>query len=409
MATDRPNISRVVVLIGFAEAGAAPEVVWSLVDAGFEVVAFARRGRASALRHSRYLTCHEITAPEVDLPAALAELGALLVSLNGPGGDTARVLLPLDDSAVWLCSRVQLDPHWVLAGPSGGQADFALDKRLQTAAARAAGFDVPETTLVSTRKELLQATATFPSILKPAESVAASGSRLTSCRKWICASRAELESAAAQWGERVPLLVQPFIAGTGEGVFGLATGTGVRGWSAHRRLRMMNPHGSGSSACRSQAASESLKTKVEELVRAAGWRGLFMIELLKDQSGTPWFVELNGRPWGSMALSRRQGFDYPAWHVALALDPQSSAGALSSAASELVCRHVGRELMHLLFVLRGPKSSALKAWPKVWKTFRDLVHVRRGDVYYNWRRDDPKVFITDCYYTLHDNLFKGGR
>ena len=30
-----------VVLVGFAEALAAPEVVWSLVDDGFQVVAFA--------------------------------------------------------------------------------------------------------------------------------------------------------------------------------------------------------------------------------------------------------------------------------------------------------------------------------------------------------------------------------
>ena len=34
------------------------------------------------------------------------------------------------------------------------------------------------------------------------------------------------------------------------------------------------------------------------------------------------------------------------------------------------------------------------------------MRVRRGDTFYNWRRDDPKVFIADCYYTIHDNLFK---
>ena len=53
---------------------------------------------------------------------------------------------------------------------------------------------------------------------------------------------------------------------------------------------------------------------------------MFMIELLRDRTGKVWFVELNGRPWGSMALSRRQGFEYPAWHVKLAIDPQSRAG-----------------------------------------------------------------------------------
>ena len=51
------------VLLGFAEADAAPEVVWSLVDAGVRVMAFARKGRASALRHSRHVACYEITPP----------------------------------------------------------------------------------------------------------------------------------------------------------------------------------------------------------------------------------------------------------------------------------------------------------------------------------------------------------
>ena len=87
----------------------------------------------------------------------------------------------------------------------------------------------------------------------------------------------------------------------------------------------MNPQGSGSSACVSQPVPEDLKAKVKALIATADWRGLFMIELLRDRSGTCWFVELNGSSWGSMALSRRQGLEYPAWHVRLAMD-QSRVG-----------------------------------------------------------------------------------
>lgn len=76
---------------------------------------------------------------------------------------------------------------------------------------------------------------------------------------------------------------------------------------------MMNPHGSGSSACVSFPVAEDLKLAIERFTRATGWLGIFMIEFLRDQSGIPWFVELNGRSWGSMALSRRQGLEYPAW------------------------------------------------------------------------------------------------
>ena len=62
--------------------------------------------------------------------------------------------------------------------------------------------------------------------------------------------------------------------------------------------------------------------------------------------------------------------------------------------------------MHLLFVLRGPKSKALRSWPPFWKTMADVARVRASDVFYNWRRDDPKVFVADFCYTIKDNVFK---
>lgn len=402
------SITRPVVLVGFAEALAAPEVVWSLIDDGFDVLAFARRGRASALRHSRHVHCYEICAPELDLNAALLDLKSLIASRNGTTGSGCHILFPLDDTAVWLCSKLQLPRSWLLAGPRGSNAELALNKCLQTQMALDAGFNVPRTFLARTTKELLDfgSTHQFPIILKQAECVSVRHNRVEKCRKWICANSDELESAVREWAGRVPLLVQPFITGTGEGVFGLAATDGIRAWSAHRRLRMMNPQGSGSSACISQAVPEDLTDKVENLIRNAEWRGLFMIELLRDQSGAVWFVEINGRPWGSMALSRHQGLEYPAWHVMLAIDEQSPAGKVAPSSAGVVCRNVGRELMNLLFVLRGPKSKALGNWPSFWKTIREVLRIRRGEVFYNWRRDDARVFLADCYYTIHGNLFK---
>jgi len=396
------------ILIGFAEAAAAPEVVWSLVDEGFRVAAVARKGRPSALRHSRHVVCHEICPPEVDLQKSLSDLHAVMARIEGEGDDGQRILFPLDDQAVWLASRAKLEDGWFLAGPQGTQADLALNKCQQFQAAREAGFDVPRTMIARNRNDVLTFSAeeSFPIILKAAECVPVRQGRVHNCRKWICANPQELESATKEWAERVPLLTQPFIEGTGEGIFGLAAPEGVRAWSAHRRLRMMNPQGSGSSACISQSVSEDLKHKVEVLVKRTGWSGVFMVELLRDHDGKVWFVELNGRPWGSMALSRRQGLDYPAWHVRLAMDEQSSVGTVASPAPGLVCRHVGREFMHLLFVLRGAKSKALRNWPSFWKTMGEVIGLHRGDGYYNWRRDDPKVFFADCYYTVHDNLFK---
>ena len=131
-----------------------------------------------------------------------------------------------------------------------------------------------------------------------------------------------------------------------------------------------------------------------------------MIETLRDARGAVWFMEFNGRPWGSLALSRRQGFEYASWNTQLALDPNWQLSKQPQIKRNLVCRNLGRELMHLLFVLRGPKSKALTEWPGFFKSFVDVTWVKREHSFYNWRKDDLKVFAFDCCYTLRENLFK---
>jgi hypothetical protein len=144
----------------------------------------------------------------------------------------------------------------------------------------------------------------------------------------------------------------------------------------------------------------------EAFIREAKWTGLFMIELLRDESGKPWFMEFNGRPWGSIALARRQGFEYPEWNVQFAINPHWRPDKLSTAKAGIVCRNAGRELMHPLFVLKGPKSDALTRWPGFWKSLFDVARINFRDRFYNWRSDDAGVFVSDAFYTLRGNIFK---
>ncbi len=391
------------VFIGFAEALAAPETAWSLVDAGFEVITFSRRGRRAALRHSQYVSVEEVTAPEKDFAATTQELAALF-SLESK--TETSVFLPLDDASVWLGAQMSLPPGCLLGGPRGVQAELALDKGKQIEAARAAGFYLPETSIISREDELDQITLNFPLILRPAHAVLPHGLGLTKGTNWICSDRAELERARRSWQGKYPLLVQPYLQGVGEGVFGFATSKSVVAWSSHRRLRMMNPHGSGSSACRSRLVDEEVRVAAQNFLTAVDWRGLFMIELLRDDNGRCSFVEFNGRPWGSMALARRQGLDYPAWNVALAREPDFSPSLAAAFDREMECRNIGRELMHLLFVLRGPKSRAIHNWPSFWKTLREFLRLPRPTFFYNWRRNDRKVFWSDIVNTLCDQVSK---
>ena len=227
---------------------------------------------------------------------------------------------------------------------------------------------------------------------------------------WICSDRQELAGGRRPIGRgRGPMLLCKLHSGTGVGPFlAWQLRHGVqRVELAHRRLRMMNPHGSGASACAAVTDLDCASQAAGELFLAScNWRGLFMIELLRDHSGKLWFIELNGRSWGSMALARRAGLEYPAWTVQLALQPAATINVPAQRDGSLVCRHLGRELVHLLFVLRGSKSRALTDWPSFWSTCFKVLRVRRNERWYNWRSDDRRVFVSDTLSTLRHQLLK---
>lgn len=383
------------VLIGFAEALAGIEAAWSLLDSGFRVLAFTRRGRRPPLRRCPDVGILEIPAPELDARASLAYLRQL-VNEQRPAA-----LMPLDDHSVWLCSQLGDTGATAVVGPTGGQADLALDKRLQLEAAARAGLQAPPTQLIRGPGDI-PGDAEFPMIIKPARAVEERDGRLVKSPAVVCVDRGGLDRARELDGE---LLLQPWIEGAGTGTFGLAGKRGVELWSAHRRIRMVNPRGAGSSACAGEAVDDQLAQAVEGMLAAANWRGIFMVESLLDANGNTWFVEFNGRAWGSLALARRVGLEYPAWAVARALDPELRIEVTRDVSLEgLRCRHLGRELVHLLSVLRGPGSAPHPSWPSRLRTLLSMLRVSRSDRLYNWRRGRTLLMLDDTVQTLARTL-----
>jgi len=106
-----------------------------------------------------------------------------------------------------------------------------------------------------------------------------------------------------------------------------------------------------------------------------------------------------------MALARRAGLEYPAWAARQALNGTAPALRAPAVTRRVTARHAGRELMHLASVVRGPRSSALTAWPSRRRALRDVVTVRRVDRLYNYRRGDLAVFLDDTARTVLDPLF----
>ncbi len=382
------NPTAPVILIGFAEATAAIETAWSLRDAGFNVVAFRRANARVPLRRIRGLNIYDLPAPEQTAGEAVEALKALVRRIH------PAAVLPMDDYALWLCTC--LDSGVQVAGPTGFGAECALDKAIQIDHAARAGLPVPDTQVVRSLRDA--ASIDSPVMVKSARAVYEADDKLVSPSGVVCADDRELQQASTRsW--LPPMLIQPLISGVGEGLFGHVGPRGVVAWSAHRRVRMVNPQGSTSSACRSHEVDAQLVEPSERFLRAIGWRGMFMLEFLRDGEGQPWFMELNGRAWGSMALARRRGFEYPAWTVTDALQPGFDPTPPVSP-TDILCRNLGLELVHLMFVARGPQSEAPIPWPRLHRAVRDVCRLDRGDRWYNWSSSEPRVFLADTASTL---------
>jgi hypothetical protein len=384
------------VLIGFADALAAPEVAASLMGGGLRVAGFTRRGRPVALQRLPGVELIEVTAPEDDLGACLEEVADASARFD--------VTMPLNDPAVLVCDRA-LPADAVVCGPRGDAAEFAVDKRLQLRAAKAAGLLVPEWTSLSAGGPTSDDLG-WPLVVKPALAVEEVDGRIRRLSPRVVSDRAAVDRVWRDWGEATPVLAQRWLAGVGAGMFGMADPGGVHHLSAHRRVRMMNPSGSGSSACASARPSPALIAPIERFLDSVHWQGMFMIELLQSTEGV-WFMELNGRPWGSLALSRRLGYEYPLWSVARALD-QGAVLPEPPEFRELMCRNLGRELVHLAFVLRG-QHSPIETWPGRWSTLRSLASAPRGSAWYNLAPGLSRLFLYDAWRTVADQTWAKGR
>lgn len=412
-----PAGSGSMVILGFAESLAAVEAAWDLVEHGYQVHAFTRRGTRPALARDARIRLHEVEAPENDADATVDEIDQLSKVLGHPP------MLPTDDVALWLLDSVKKqNAAAVVAGPTGEQARAALDKRIQLAAAAQAGLLVP-TTLIhdgtgAPTVPVVDSSWVGSWIIKPALAVEIADGRVRRGRAEFGRGADRLRDALADRSDVV--LVQPVVNGVGHGVFGHVSSGGVQNWSAHRRVRMMNPSGSGSSAARSTDPDRSLLGPAQEFLRGLGWQGLFMLEFLEDGGGRAWFMELNGRTWGSLPLAVRRGLSYPTWAVQQALDPSFTPPDLVPG-PHITARHIGREILHVGFVARGrrraagarragePADPSLATYPSVGRAAASVVRWSRNDRAYNYRRGQLRVFAADTWLSVRGAFGARGR
>jgi len=259
--------------------------------------------------HSRYV------ASFLAQPSNSEELAAFIVALDGE--HHYDLIVPSTEVSLlaMLSPSMPSDVYRRAVLAPAESIRTALNKEASIQLASSLGLPVPPSTIVSAESPL---PSSFPVVLKPIHSKQASREGTRDFRVTIARDAAQWRSALLNDYASVTVQQQQYIKGRGVGVeLLLADGEPV--WHfVHERLHEYPLTGGGSSYRRSIAPDARLVELATKLMRALRWHGVAMVEFKMAPDGTPYFVEINPRLWGSLALAIDSGIDFPAGLLAVA-------------------------------------------------------------------------------------------
>jgi len=228
----------------------------------------------------------------------------------------AGVVLPMTEITTHLLARTNpTRAPTVIAAPPSAAFELLSDKwRLFELAARLE-VPIPPTRFVERAADAPACAAQlgYPVVVKPYRSRVPVGDRWQPGEVRLAASEDELRALVA----RDPalhdhhFLLQGYVEGTGQGLFAAWYGGEAVALFAHRRIREKPPSGGVSVVSESVPVSAPMRDAATRLLEAVDWQGLAMVEFKVAADGTPFLIEVNPRPWGSMQLAVDAGVDFP--------------------------------------------------------------------------------------------------
>lgn len=276
----------------------------SLHEGGYEVTA-ASCTRLAAAQWSRSCTRRlRVTDARESAEGFVEQLAQELTQRSYatviPGSD--RALLALSQG------RARLNPLVALGLPAPAVVERALSREFLADAAVRAGL-VPATSVRCADIEQALAAARelgFPVVLKSTDAASARNGVTEGAPKGhIATSEADLAARAQAFNDE--LLVQRFMGDRVVSFGGVMAQGSLIGVAVSRYKRMWPPDSGSVTYSETVLPPLRLEATVQRLLGAIGWNGIFELELI--QVGPEEFVpiDLNPRPYGSMALANAAG------------------------------------------------------------------------------------------------------
>ena len=378
-------MARILVLDG--HSAAALSVTRSAGRAGHWVAVGANQGLFAAAQLSRY--CQSRFNYPVSTENSARFLNAVLQFVRSQAID---LVMPMTD---WTLGPLSANRELFigvcrLALPSASALEIASDKYRSIEIAQAVGIMVPRTHLITSSSGLVGAEdISFPAVIKDRFSVRWSGDRAVSGSVAYAYSRAELENKALSRLQNADdVLLQEFISGMGVGFSCFIAGRKIFLPFQWERIREVDPRGSASSARKSIPLNDQIVVLSGRLLAEIGFEGIAMVEYKRMPEGKIVLMEINGRPWGSLALPVACGIDYPRylidWNLSGTLPPK----AIPYKANK-VCRRIVSELTYLSNLRAGKPQNWPGSYPNFWKSLAKISVLWRPGMHYDdvWLSD----------------------
>ena len=349
-------------------------VARGLAADGFDVAVAATAPARLAPAHlsrtvgERLVVPDPLSAPDAFLDALAGAVAAGNFGVLVPGADASLLRIS--------SGRARLEPHVRLGLPARESVERSLDKSDLAATASRHGLDPPPTVACAGSAAAVDAARDFgfPLLVKPTLSV---DDRVSPPRRfasaWVGDAR-ELERAIAGFGGTG--LVQRRVEGRVASFAGVFAGGRLLGEAFSRYHRTWYPR--AGNACYSETADApaELRRRVVALLTDLAWEGLFELELIETAGGRWHAIDMNPRPYGSIALAIGAGANLPSvWCRHLLGDDPDPVTATSG----VFYRWTDADLRHGWWQWReGNRSAAVR-----------VLRPRRGVVHAFGRRSDP--------------------
>ncbi len=325
-----------------------------------------------------------------------------------------EAVFPATDSTTIVLEKFRRDLPNVPFAMASEESYFRVsDKFLCYDLAQSQGLAVPKTFCPKSQMELegMIAQLNFPIVLKPRYSrfYDEKTDLVRVGDAQIIYDPQELREKIGKFrqGTSFPC-IQEWVTGVGFGVELLLKRGQVLAVFCHERIREMNPLGSGSSACVSVPVREDLVQASVNILKACHYEGVAMVEFRLDkEKERAWFMEINGRFWGSLALPLACGINFPYLFLQAFVRAEPPPTSTTRYPVGIQARSLWKELIRLTMVLRGRPPKWKGPFPSQGEALSDYFgsFFKRNQIYCDFEMTDPLPGIMTTFYVLLTTFF----